>query len=314
MLDIISNLLDTARIESGQTELSIDEVSINDTIRDLSTFFIPEAEKKGLKLTYLTDLPDQDSIIHTDSNMVNQILTNLLNNAIKFTEKGSIKFGYNLVNNNIQFFVKDTGIGISKDLHEKMFERFRQAELSVTREYEGAGLGLSISKAYVELLGGKIWVNSAPGEGSTFYFTIPLKKAKESDAGKNEYQMDEIKFSKKNNLLIAEDDETSFLLLKELLGKNGIAYTRAENGREAINVLNKAQVDLVLMDIKMPDMNGFEALSQIKKMRPNLPVVAQTAFASSSDRAKAMKAGFDEYLSKPINEQELLNLLKKFLF
>jgi CheY-like chemotaxis protein len=246
--------------------------------------------------------------------MVNQILTNLLNNAIKFTEKGSIKFGYNLVNNNIQFFVKDTGIGISKDLHEKMFERFRQAELSVTREYEGAGLGLSISKAYVELLGGKIWVNSAPGEGSTFYFTIPLKKAKESDAGKNEYQMDEIKFSKKNNLLIAEDDETSFLLLKELLGKNGIAYTRAENGREAINVLNKAQVDLVLMDIKMPDMNGFEALSQIKKMRPNLPVVAQTAFASSSDRAKAMKAGFDEYLSKPINEQELLNLLKKFLF
>jgi len=313
MLDIISNLLDTARIESGQTELSIDEISINDLIRDLSTFFTPEAEKKELKLTYSTDLPDQDSIIHTDSNMVNQILTNLLNNAIKFTEKGSIEFGYNVNNNNIQFFVKDTGIGISKDLHEKMFERFRQAELSVTREYEGAGLGLSISKAYVELLGGRIWVDSAPGEGSTFYFTIPLKKTKESDNNRSESQMMEVKFSKNNKLLIAEDDETSFILLKELLGKNGIAYTRAENGREAINVLNKDHVDLILMDIKMPDMNGFEALSEIKKMRPNLPVVAQTAFASSSDRAKAIKAGFDEYLSKPINEQELLNLLKKFL-
>lgn len=173
MLNIINDLIDISKIESGQMEVSISATKINEQIEYLNTFFKPEVEQKGMQLFYKTPLSAQNAIIRTDQGKINAILTNLINNAIKFTDEGSIEFGYNKKSNGFEFFVKDTGIGVPKNHQQSIFERFVQADHCINKLYEGAGLGLSISKAYVEMLGGKIWVESEEGKGSVFYFTIP---------------------------------------------------------------------------------------------------------------------------------------------
>ncbi|MGM0496694.1 MAG: transporter substrate-binding domain-containing protein [Bacteroidota bacterium] len=315
MLEIINNLLDIAKIEADQTEVEYSTTSVNDLLDELAVFFRPEAERKNLELKHKTALSSSDALIVTDTTKLNQILSNLIKNAIKYTKEGEIEFGYTLEKDMLQFYVSDTGIGISPELQEKMFDRFRQAELDVSREYEGAGLGLSISKAYVEKLGGKIWLKSTLDKGSTFYFTIPYKRPSSKENKTRETSEEKLEGLPGNlTILVTEDDETSYMLIEEIINDKNITLLRAKNGREAIEqVRNKPSIDLVLMDIKMPDMNGYEATKKIKDLRPKLPVIAQTAFASKEDRQKAIEAGCSEYFSKPISSNELKNAIKKFI-
>ena len=315
MLDIINNLLDIAKIESGQTELNFEETSLNEVLLDVSALLKPEAEKKGISLSVFNGLPTSQDRIETDGTKLNQVLINLVNNAIKYTEEGRIELGYAQDNSALQFYVKDTGIGISEEMKEKIFERFRQAEMDITRKYEGAGLGLTISRGYVELLGGQMWVESTPGKGSTFLFTIPWKipdstpreKAKEPDSSFPP-------FSSQPTLLLVEDDPASSVLVKEMMEDSGVKLVYAYDGMEALEMVKSdSNIDLILMDVKMPVMNGYDATHEIKKIRPDLPVIIQTAFASSNDRQKAFDAGSDDFIAKPLNNVDLLMLIKRYV-
>ena len=313
MLNIINDLIDISKIEAGQVEIKNVETNINQLFDNLYTFFEPEAEKKELELTYDKTLPEEKSIITTDKSKLNQVMVNLIKNAIKYTIHGSISFKYTLINNYIQFEVKDTGIGIPKDHIDIIFDRFRQVDLTPIKSEEGSGLGLSISKAYIEMMEGEIWVNSELNKGSEFYFKIPYKPIFTYD--KNQYvketkTLHDIFNSLK--ILIVEDDEISNLYLKEILIDSGALIEYANNGKEAVEkVIQTPNYDIILMDIKLPILNGYEATKQIKKINPNIYVIAQTAFASENDRQTALKEGCDEYISKPINKDELFGKIKK---
>jgi hypothetical protein len=215
--------------------------------------------------------------------------------------------------------VVDTGIGISEDIHEQIFERFSQAELTISREYEGAGLGLSISKSLIDMMGGEIHLKSIPGKGSTFYFTLPYETSRAdiiSNRNDEKPEKDEPVIVEAENitLLIAEDDYTSFLLIQEMLDDKSFTLLNARNGKEVVDTVeNRDDIDLVLMDIKMPVMNGYDATKEIKKMKPDLPVIAQTAFASNQDKQEAFEAGCDEYVAKPISEEKFFSLIHSFI-
>ncbi len=320
MLNIINDLIDISKIESGQMELILQETNIPDQAEYLYTFFKPEADKKGLKL--IRNFPDKDTqaTIITDREKVYAVLTNLLKNAIKYTRQGSIEFGYRHIRDNagkpsIQFFVKDTGIGIPQKRLDAIFDRFVQADIEDRHAMEGAGLGLAISKAYAEMLGGSISVESEEGNGSAFYFTIanadekaPMKK--EPPAGEPE-KPDDIK---KLKILIAEDDENSLLHLSVILKKISKEILIAKTGTDAVETIRKhTDTELVLMDIKMPDMDGYEATREIRKFNQEIIIIAQTAYALSGDREKALEAGCNDYIPKPIGKAKLLKLISKHI-
>ncbi len=310
MLNIISDLIDISRIESGSTELFEEETHTGQMLFDLFTFFEPEAKNKGIKL--INNWPKEGCTIITDKTKLNQILSNLIKNAIKYTHQGKIEIGCKKVDCLLSFYVKDTGIGIPKELHAKVFERFRQAEISVARQYEGAGLGLSICQAYAKLLGGEIKLESEAGNGSCFYLELPCKPILQTDSIK--YSEQSIKTSKKLiNVLIAEDDEDNYFLLHEFLSKNNVRCIHALDGIEAFEMVrSNSDVQLVLMDIKMPRMDGFEATRRIRDIKPNLPVIAQTAFASEDDKVLALESGCSDYISKPIRLAELYDMILKY--
>ena len=313
LLGIINNIIDLSIIEAGQILISSKEINLNNLLHQLHAFFNPDAEGKGLMLEYNTDFSDELCTIETDEAKLSQVLINLLKNAIKFTKKGSINFGYHHKTNIIEFYVQDTGIGIPVNQREIIFERFIQGETSINREYEGAGLGLSISKAYVEKLGGKIWVESEFGVGSTFFFNIPYKFAQSVQV------ITPIeKISKSSlqsiNILIAEDDEHSMLLIKKTLENEKANLLFANNGQEALDLVKShPEIQIVLMDLKMPVMDGFQATELIKILKPGLPVIAQSAYAFSDDKDKARIAGCDDFISKPIKKELLLSIINKHI-
>jgi len=232
----------------------------------------------------------------------------LLTNALKFTHEGFIEFGYNLKDNELEFYVKDSGIGIKPELHDKIFERFRQADKSIQMNYGGTGLGLSISKGFVKLLGGKIWVQSELEKGSTFYFTIPYKPVNEIDKTITPTKQNE----NFKTILVAEDEEYNFLFIEELLIDMDLKLIHAKDGKETVEICKtNSKIDLILMDIKMPIMDGHEAAKIIKKQKPELPIIAQSAYALEHERAK-YEGIFDDYLTKPINENDLKQMVMKY--
>ena len=316
MLNLINNLINISRIEAGETMLQISETPVNDLLRDLNAFFKPEIEKKGLRLNCITTLPDSESVIETDSGKLVQILTNLIQNALKFTNSGEIDFGYNLIENSLEFYVIDTGICIASEMKERIFDRFHQVDNPLTRTQEGSGLGLSISKAYVEMLGGTIRVESREGWGSEFYFTLPYTihtSFRKSQIPLPLMQQPVIAVPAVT-LLIAEDDAVSSLLLKSCLKGENITTLFAVNGEEAVAMVRQhPEINLVLMDIRMPLMNGYEATRLIKQLRHDLPVICQSAFTSKDEKEKAKEAGCDSYITKPINHSELVTLIQKLL-
>jgi CheY-like chemotaxis protein len=329
MLNIINDIVDVSKIESGQMKVEIKESNINEQIEYLYTFFKPECESKGIHLTMKNSLPSNQSIIKTDREKVFAILTNLIKNAIKYSNHGIIEFGYALVETHhaastketvhaasLQFFVKDQGIGIPRDRQEAIFERFIQADIEDRNAYQGAGLGLAISKSYVEMLGGKIWVESEVGKGSTFFFTLPYSNAGEAQnalKGTKSVNNDKNTF-RKLKILVAEDDGTSEKLISIYLQPFSKQLLFARTGGEAVETCrNNPDIDLVLMDIQMPHMNGYMATNQIRQFNQEAIIIAQTAFGLQGDREKALEAGCNDYISKPIAYHSLLNLIQKYL-
>jgi len=312
MLNIINDIIDISKIESGQMKVGVQESNINEQIEYIYTFFKPEVERKGLQFSLRNSLSSKESIIKTDREKVFAILTNLVKNAIKFCDNGSIELGYVKKGSNLEFFVRDTGIGILQDRQQAIFERFIQADISDKRAFQGAGLGLTITKAYVEMLGGKIWLESEPGKGSTFYFTLPYITRLEEKVSVEEVGLGEGKetLNKKLKILIAEDDEISEKLITILVNPFRKEVLIANSGVEAVETCrNNPDIDLVLMDIQMPGLNGYEATRQIRQFNKDIIIIAQTAFGLIGDREKALEAGCNDYIAKPLD----LNLLKKLI-
>ena len=319
MLNIINDIISISKVESGQMPISILQTNANELIEYIYTFFKPEAEQKGIWISYKTPLPAGEVNIQTDREKVYAVLTNLVKNAIKFTREGSVEVGYGKKGNCLEFYVKDTGRGIPAEYTGIIFERFRQVDDSLHRKFEGAGLGLSISKAYVEMLGGKIWVESQYREGSVFYFTLPCNgETKEKilnehvarDIGPDNNTNPEVSGLK---IVIAEDDVLSAKLLAKLVKNYSGEVQIFSDGVEAVDACRKDPgIDLILMDIQMSKMDGYEATRQIRKFNKDVIIIAQTAFALSRDRGKAIAAGCDDYIAKPIDKALLTALIKKY--
>ena len=315
LLNTINNLMNISMIESCQMKVSNTNMDINKKINELHSYFKSKAEKKGIKFSLNNSLSEHETIIKTDREKVITILKNLINNAVKFTREGKIEFGCSKKRDELEFYVKDSGIGIPADKHQAIFKYFIQAENYTTRSFEGAGLGLSICKAYVEMLGGKIWLESEEGKGTQFYFTIPYiadeKEASLSKDQKTETISDSQK--KKLKILIAEDEEAGVLLLSILLKNIDKEILHAKTGTEAIEIYrNNPDIDLVLMDIRMPEMDGYEVTRQIRRFDKKVTIIAQTAFNLAGDREKALASGCNDYISKPLNKEKLLKLIGKY--
>ncbi len=313
MLHVINDILDLSKIETGQVEAQIQEAPINGLMHDLMVFFRPEAQAKELSLSLHCDLPDQQDIVVTDFPKLSQVLSNLLKNALKFTLRGSVSFGYKVCEGELEFFVRDTGVGIPELQKEIIFERFIQGNMTLTRDFEGTGLGLSIARSLVQLLGGRIWVESAVGKGSDFRFRIPLihpgSPAQTIVPGKTQTLMPGT-----YTVLVVEDDNVSRMYLKSLLRTAGLNVRMAKNGEEAVEwVSMDANIQVVLMDMKMPVLDGFEATRRIKNLRPSLPVIAQTAYAFREERRLALEAGCDDVLTKPVQGENILETIRQVI-
>lgn len=323
MLSIINDIMSISKVESGQMEITISETNINDQMKYIYTFFKPEVEGKGMKFIIKNALPDNDTFIKTDKEKVYAILTNLVKNAIKFTKSGSIEFGYSLKSGidakELEFYVKDTGMGIPEEQKGFIFDRFRQGSESLTRNYEGAGLGLAISKAYVEMLGGRIWVDSKVGKGSRFYFTLPFNREIKVPDINNDISFLDVNSPQTGSgifglkVLIAEDDERSALLIAMAIRIFSKTIIKVRTGIEAVEACrNNPDIDLILMDIKMPDMDGFEATRQIRQFNQDVIVIAQTAYALTGDREKTLATGCNDYIAKPIQKDQFMALIEKY--
>ncbi len=316
MLNIINNIVDISKIESGLMKANLKESNINEIIEFSCNFFKPEIEAKGMKVLYKNALPASEAYVITDREKLYSILTNLVKNAIKYSIEGSITIGYAIDSDNtIEFYVKDTGIGIPKDRQEAIFERFIQADIVDKQARQGAGLGLSIAKAYVEMLDGKIRVESEEGRGTTFYFTLPFKSINRVVEEAQKINTSEIKKIQVNKLkiVIAEDDEPSCQLLSIQVRDFAKEIIIAKSGVKAVDICrNNPDIDLVLMDILLPELNGFEATRQIRQFNSEVIIIAQTAYALAGDREKSLAAGCHDYIDKPIQQDLLLKLINKY--
>lgn len=317
MLNIIDDIVNISKIEAGLMELNIQSINLNEHINYIYTFFEHEVKSKGLKFESKMSLSGEEAFLKTDHEKLLAVLINLVKNALKFTRSGSIEFGYTHDDNHIYFYVKDTGIGIPKEKHNLVFERFVQADLNNKMPNEGTGLGLAISKAYIELLGGKITLksnseNESSNSGSTFSFNIPrthatIENIKTSERTK---KAADLALSKKYSILVVDDDETSKDLVSIYLQKTGMKVLSARNGEEALMALKEnSPIDLIFMDIQMPKMDGYEAAKKIRAKNNTVKIIAQTAFAMQGDKEKILKYGFDGYISKPINSKALYSIL-----
>lgn len=320
LLSIINDIIEMSKIESNLIKPNFEEVDIDllmDVVGKTMSATIPS--EKRVRLIYSAPSSQSDYKISTDPVKLRQILTNLISNSIKYTDEGSVQFWYSIENSGdspyIEFCVKDTGIGIDKEYQDEIFERFKRIEAEKGKGVRGgSGLGLAISKAYVEMLGGDIEVESEYGRGSLFRFKIPLIICQKSEKTlEKEQKVKGDKMENQMRILIAEDEDTNFLYLSALLSRCHHIVLRAINGQEAVDIVKgESNLDIVLMDIKMPVLNGYDALRQIKRLKPSLPVVAQTAYALSDDEQNIRSAGFDGYIAKPIMKNKLLAIIESF--
>jgi len=316
MLNIITDIIDISKIETGQTEITVSETNINAQIRNIHSLFLTDSQKKGIELQYNTVLSDEESTIMSDRAKLFSILVHLVKNAIKYSVKGTVEFGYRLKSGSesilLEFYVKDSGIGIPKNRQQAIFDRFVQADIADSKAYQGAGLGLSISRAYAEMLGGNIRVQSEEGIGSIFYLAIPYQAIYKSKKIKQKNFPTDLALEpiKKLKVLIVEDDETSVVFLSLLLRKYSKQIFTAQNGIEALEIYqNNTDMDLILMDMKMPGMDGFETTRQIRLLNKQVVIIAQTAYGLMGDKEKAIEAGCTDYITKPIDITQMKELL-----
>ena len=326
IIKIIDDVIDLSKIENGQIQIKKEDFQIAGFMTELYDHFKNDElfrQKKNIELRLNINI-DGNTLIHSDRERVWQVLVNLIGNALKYTEEGFVEIGCRIETNNagsksnkdLTFFVRDTGIGIDEELQSAIFDKFVKIEHEITRLYGGTGLGLTIARGLVELLGGKIWFNSKPGEGSEFNVTLPDSvliqngndKPLTSRELKTKYNWDGKK------VMIVEDDEMSFIYLKEVLKSTNIEIIYARNGVQAVELAsNNPDIDLILMDIKLPEMDGYEATRQIKQFNASVPVIAQTAYAMADDEQKSKQVGCDDYISKPINRRKLLQTINMLI-
>jgi PAS domain S-box-containing protein len=319
LIRLIDDIIDFAQIESGQVKITRSKCLVDDLLIELHQQFLETLSMLGKdQLELVLDLPSDPSPCHTDHLRLRQILSNLIDNAIKFTSEGYIEIGYmNKEPGRLIFYVKDTGIGIEKDKISLIFDRFRQLEEAYTRMYGGTGLGLTIIRSLVQLLDGEIWVESAIGEGSTFYFSIPQDPAmkkfhkkihkEEKETFQNPDWSDKV-------ILIAEDEKYNYKIIQEYLENTGASLIHAKNGLEALKVIqDRKKVDLILIDIRMPVMNGLTAVKEIRKINKHLPVIAQTAYAMEKDKQLTLQSGCNDHISKPLHQNILIKIISKYL-
>lgn len=316
LLDIINDLFNVSQLEAGLVLLNEKEFDLHHVLNNIESKYKELASFAGLNFRIsLLNIPEGSFRIVSDEVKLYQSLCNLLNNSLKFTASGEIELRCENNGSSLRFTVKDTGIGIPESEHQKIFERFYQVNKSVSRVYPGAGLGLTISYEYVKILGGKLKVESEPEKGSTFHFEIPLKQSTvEAREDKVEKEVDRYTILSARTILVAEDEKSNYQLLEMLLKNANVNLIHAETGAEAVDLCKSdLKIDLVLMDMKMPVMDGYEATSIISKLRPGLPIVAQTAYAEGNDRSKAMAAGCCDLLAKPFNRTQLYDIITRNL-
>jgi len=322
LLNLVNDILDSAKIENGEFEIFNELFSVNELIQEAYNVFQKRIKTLGkMKLHFYSDIPEESGNIFllSDRNRLMQVFNNLISNAIKFTNSGKIVFGYKIIDNEkLLLFVEDTGDGINKDNLEIIFDRFRQEDQSMTRRHDGAGLGLNIVRNILKILGTDISVESEKGKGSRFYFPIEYRiietGIKKKKILKNKVDLSTRDELKNKKVLIVDDHELSYKFTSALLQKAGLNTVYAGSGEEALKILaDKSGIDLVLLDIQMPGMDGLEVLSRIRDKKINTPVIAQTAHALSGDREKYLGSGFNDYLSKPIDRNELISKIVSFL-
>ncbi|MFP4025886.1 MAG: PAS domain-containing protein [Thiohalospira sp.] len=321
LLNLIDDIIDVAKIEVGQLKIKKNLSPINPILDEIYLLFKQEQVRLNKeKIAFILEKEEGNHHIYTDIIRLKQIINNLLSNSFKFTEKGFIKFGYQVIKHNgtgfYRFFIADSGIGISQEFESLIFERFAQIKTKLNQTQQGTGLGLSISKGLTELLGGEIWYESS-NEGTTFYFTIPIFKESNVET-KNSFETEtEVMMEKWTNLkiLIVEDDEDNLEFLRRLLQKNGAVVEVALTGEEAIECIQRdANINIVLMDIRLPQMDGFETTQKIKALNPNIPVIAQTAYALYNDQEICLQKGCDDYIAKPLNKDVLFKKINHYIY
>ncbi len=324
LLELITNIIDLSRIEAGELYLQTEVVHVNKMLYDIYNEYKKEAEMRGLYFHIEAGVPDENAILISDEGRIKQIINNLISNAFKFTNRGGVSLGYSMENNEFIFFVKDTGIGIPGDQQEAVFEHFRQVELEHTRHFGGTGVGLTISKLIVEKLGGKIWVHSYPGKGSSFYFSIPKEKTtsfvkpesiKPKQKRKSLSNKNLFRDFKGKTFLVTEDDKDVQTYFRALFKNTGVNLLMAGTGKHCLNLYNdnKDKIALILMDIRLGDIHGIELTKIIKKDNKYIPILIQTAFEKNEEKESALKAGADDYITKPINKNELYEKIKNLL-
>lgn len=316
LLMLINDLLDISKIEAGQMVITETKGNVVDLFSELESFFSSNKSLTTIELRTRIELKQSEQTIYCDFFRLNQILINLVNNALKFTKQGRVTVGCKLQDTNtILFYVEDTGIGIPEDKISVIFERFRQAsDENTSKVYGGTGLGLSIVKGLTELMKGKVWCTSTEDKGSTFYVSLPFVQVlKSADADFKQVEQPVFYDWNDKTILVVEDDMYNIELIQEFLAPTFATCICANNGQKAIDLYrNTPHIDLILMDIQLPDISGYEVTRQIRALNADIPIIAQTAYAANSDRKAAIEAGCNDYISKPLNKSLLLQLIKKY--
>ncbi|WP_299889956.1 ATP-binding protein [uncultured Lacinutrix sp.] len=315
LVSIIDDLIEMSKIDTNQVRPNYDAFNLDEVLNEIKqTVEVTIPKDKPLRVFF--DKPKFPVVYQliSDETKLRQVIVNLVNNAVKYTEKGSVNFGYkiNADTNALEFYIKDTGIGISEGEFKNIFSRFNRIQNDHTINLSGLGLGLAISKAYVEMLGGDIWLESTENIGTTFSFTTPLKLNGLPAKPITEIEINAADKVKPLNILIAEDDDINFMLIKRVMAIRKYTITRARNGEEAVRICKENNnIQLVIMDIKMPKMDGFEARKIIKGFRPYLPIIAHTAYTSTDINSQVYDAGFIDCITKPLDKTKLFKVIDR---
>lgn len=317
LLSIINDIFDVSKIDAGLVKLKNEPVNLIKLLKEMHQMFHSELQLHGRnELKLIRNTPHDELIILTDKNRLRQILLNLLSNALKYTKQGDVEFGYEVKDPELIFYVKDSGIGIAEEVRERIFERFMQFADTPEKLYGGTGLGLAIAKGYAELLGGRIWVESTPGKGSIFYFSIGYNQyteSKEPPVTTESNEAPDHSFGGEH-IHIVEDNDLNYIFLEEVLGRYNLRLSRSVNGTEALRTISDStDIDLVLMDIRIPELDGYEVVRRLRKNNVSIPIISQTAFARQSDRQQSIAAGCNDHLSKPIDRNVLVDKIALFL-
>jgi PAS domain S-box-containing protein len=310
LLDTLNDIIEISKIEAREMKVHISDVDTAELMHYFHGFFLQQTDSKGLSLNLAAHVKGRAGVIRTDRAKLGSMISNLLKNAVKFTFEGSIEFGNFIENDSLVFYVKDTGPGIPGERIDMIFERFIQVDMSANRPHEGSGLGLSIVKAYSVMLNGKVWVNSEYGKGSTFYFSLPYRNARQHITVKDERFEGSPQLNEGFPVLVVEDDKASFLYLEKILSDEKFTVIHLSDGLETVKYLEEEKpAGIILMDLKLPGISGLEATRKIRQFNTSIPIIAQTAYAFSSDREAALEAGCNDYISKPVDRNQLIQLI-----